>query len=79
MKEDFDLLWGQAETIAEELNLEMPRLTRKRKAPERLESRSEPYYPPTLKDQFRITFYEIVDTVQMVLRERFNENEYTAA
>ena len=77
VKEDSDLLWGQAKTIAEERDLEMPRLARKRKAPDRLESGgSEPYYSPTPKDQFRIICYEIVDTVQMDLRERFNENEY---
>lgn len=77
VKGDFDFLWKQSEMIAEELDLEMPRLPRKRKAPKSLESgRSEPYYPPTSKDQFRMTSNELVDMVQMELRERFNENDY---
>ncbi|XP_062507321.1 zinc finger MYM-type protein 1-like [Corticium candelabrum] len=55
----------------------MPRLARKRKASERLEwGRSEPYYPATPKDQFRMTVNELVDTMIMELRERFNENDY---
>ena len=74
---DFEMIWKQTEKLAEELDLEMPRLARKRKASERLEwGRSEPYYPATPKDQFRMTVNELVDTMIMELRERFNENNY---
>ena len=74
---DFQLFWLKATKIANELGIEEPQPSRRRKAPRRFETgNAPPEFPSTVEDHFRRIYFEALDLVLQGIRERFDQPGY---
>ena len=80
-EENFDLFWENVSSKAKSLDMDEPKLPRKRGAPKRLEDFHGygPAKPTQLgkpKDLYRKHYYESLDHVVNCIKERFNQEDY---
>ena len=70
----FDLFWQRALKRKEELNMEEPKLPRKRKLPARLEEgkAGSYFYPPMPKSRYRNIYFQALDCVTSSITRRFD-------
>jgi len=75
----FDDLWTktQKEAIQLDLDEKEPVLPRQRKVPKKIDSNSKTaYFPETAKDQYRPTFFAIIDQITSSINTRFHSETY---
>ena len=80
-EEKFDLFWENVSAKAKSLDVDDPKLSRKRGAPKRLDDfqgygPAKPAQPDTPKDLYRKHYYEALDHVVNCVKERFNQEDY---
>jgi hypothetical protein len=59
-----------------DLDIEEPTLSRKRKIPQRYEDGAEQHIPETVRDIYRMLYFESYDYVINVIKDRFNQPDY---
>jgi hypothetical protein len=80
-EENFNLFWENVSSKAKLLDVDNPKLPRKRGAPKRLEDfhgygAAKPAQPDKPKDLYRKHYYEPLDHVVNCIKERFNQEDY---
>lgn len=70
----FGNIWNDSNIKSNELGLKQPNTPRVKKTPKHFSSGAKSYTFPTIKDQYRALFYEIVDTSLFSLNKRFQKN-----
>ena len=74
--EDFELFWKNV-GIKKNDNIDEPHLPRKRKAPERFETRSAPSeFPASVEDYYRQIYFEALDLAVTSIKNRFDHKGY---
>ena len=73
----FKMLWEAAVSCANILDLNKPKLPRKRKVPSRFDGSGAHYHPSKPEDTYRQVFYEAIDCVLMGLTTRFEPSQTT--
>ncbi|KAF0712958.1 Uncharacterized protein FWK35_00027446, partial [Aphis craccivora] len=70
----FDYIWNESISESNELSLKEHNTPRVKKASKCYTEGVESYTFPTIKNQYRTLFYEIVDITLFSLNERFQKN-----
>jgi len=73
--EHFGSLWAQTEQKSQELDLEAPKVPRKRLVPRRIDDGGCNTFHDSIQSLYRSWFYEILDTVTNQMEHRFGEND----
>ena len=73
----FDLFWKKVENHSLSLDVDEPKLPRKRKAPRRYEEgAAEPGFHDDCKQYFRINYFEALDLIISSVKETFDQPGY---
>ena len=76
-EDNFDLFWEAADMKRQRLNVDEPKLGRKRRAPARFEEGSAPAeFPSSAKDEFRRIYFEGLDLAVESIRSRFEQKGF---
>ena len=85
--DDFKLFFDLVIKKADKLDIEEPKMPRKRRKPkcsilqyveghEKTSNVTESYYPQTAADYYRSIYYDADDTVIMAIKDRFEQPSY---
>jgi hypothetical protein len=75
--ESFDLFWEKLMLMQEKLDVSLPTLPRKRRAPERFRERSgEAFFHDDPKEYYRAQYLETLDLVLNFVKKRFDQPGY---
>ena len=69
----FDMFWKKVIRKCEDIDVEEPKLPRKRRAPSRLEVESSSYFPNNPKDLYRRYYFEALDFAIQAIQNRFDQ------
>lgn len=77
-EESFKLFWQTVNSHASSLDVDEPRLPRKRKMPKRFqEGDAAHFFPTTTEDLYRQHYYEALDLATAGIKDRFDQPGYT--
>ena len=69
--------WEKVVGMSERVDVEKPRLSRRRRVPRRYEDgNAEPEYPTTPEEHYRRIYYEALDLLVQGIEDRFNQPGY---
>lgn len=75
--DNFELFWQKVEKARDQLNVDEPRLARRRKTPKRLEVGSAPAeFAASPKDEYRRVYFEALDLAVTSIHSRFDQKGY---
>jgi hypothetical protein len=75
--EHYELFWGKVTRMAEEVDVDEPKLPRQRKRPPRYEDgKAAPEFHSTPKDYYRSIYYEALDLITQTIKDRFDQPGY---
>lgn len=78
--QDFNLFWKKVTLKAESLNVDEPKLPRKRKAPARIEDcfggKAAPEYLNDAVSYYRRIYYESLDQIVNAIKDRFDQEDF---
>ena len=72
----FELFWHKVATSAADLPIDEPTLPRHRKLPHRFDDGSAPTFHVTVKDHYRVIYFEALDLITSCIDECFNQPGY---
>ncbi len=75
--DNFELFWKKVIGMSQQLDVEEPRLSRRRKIPRRYDDgHAEPHFPTTPEEHYRGIYYEALDLLIQGIEDRFNQSGY---
>ena len=74
--DSFDLYWKRRTVAATNVDINEPILPRCRKAPHRIDEGSTPTFHETVKDHYRVVYFEALDLIISCIENRFNQPGY---
>ena len=75
--DNFNLFWEYLEHKCSDLEVSIPTLPRRKRAPKRFEiGDAAPEYPDTVQDHYRRLFLEVIDVLVTAIQERFEQRGF---
>ena len=78
--ESFKLFWQRVLQESKKREVNEPQLARKRRAPKRIEEciggTAQPEFQTSVKDSYRMIYYEALDLVTSCIKNRFDQQDY---
>ena len=75
-QEQFNNFWVETQKMADDYNISPPELPRRIRIPSKCNGGAAHHFD-SIQDQYRTSYYEVLDTIHSELTNRFNENDYT--
>ena len=74
--DSFDLYWKKTTVAATNLDIDEPILPRRHKAPRWIDEGSTPTFHETVKDHYRVVYFEALDLIISCIENRFDQPGY---
>ena len=72
----FSNFWKRITAISDDLDIEKPSLSHRRKTPRRFDDGSAPSFPGTVEEHYRAVYFEALDLIMSCISDPFDQPEY---